>query len=69
MHHRGPCIAIISSLGGRYAATRNGTLSEWSIAIGRIATAAGKKAEEVRLVDKAKTPERAIPVQHETSSV
>ena len=51
---RGPCLAIITALGGKYAAEKNGILGESAMALGRIAATAGKKAEEERLLEKLK---------------
>ena len=51
---RGPCLAIITGLGGKYVADKNGIFGELAVALGRIAATAGKKAEEERLLDKLK---------------
>eukprot|EP01083_Nonionella_stella_P113414 334344_1 len=43
----GPFLAIITALGGKYAAAQNqGPIGEASLTVGRIASAAGKKAKE-----------------------
>ena len=48
-------MAILTALGGKYAADRNqGPIGEASRAVGRIASAAGKKAEEEHLLSKCK---------------
>ena len=52
--HRGPFITIITALTGKYAADKKGKLGESSIAVGRIASPAGKKAKEERLGHKLK---------------
>eukprot|EP01083_Nonionella_stella_P093338 261562_1 len=52
----GPFLAIITAFGGKYAADRNqGPLGDTSRAVGRITSAAGKKAKEEHLLDKLKT--------------
>eukprot|EP01083_Nonionella_stella_P153374 492740_1 len=57
----GPFLAIITALGGKYAADRNqGPIGDTSRAIGRIASAAGKKAKEERLFCKLKAAVRRL---------
>ncbi|KAL3799888.1 hypothetical protein ACHAW5_004400 [Stephanodiscus triporus] len=51
----GPFLAIITALGGKYAADKQNKIGESCVAVGRIAEAAGKKAKEERLFDKLKT--------------
>eukprot|EP01083_Nonionella_stella_P005403 15604_1 len=51
----GPCLAIVTALGGKYIADRHeGPLAESSKAVGRIAAVAGRKAKEEKLLDKIK---------------
>mmetsp|Transcript_38241 Transcript_38241/g.67120 ORF Transcript_38241/g.67120 Transcript_38241/m.67120 type:complete len:119 (+) Transcript_38241:110-466(+) len=51
----GPFLAIITALGGKFVADRNqGPIGDTTRAVGRIASAAGKKAEEERLLCKLK---------------
>eukprot|EP01083_Nonionella_stella_P062547 162628_1 len=58
---RGPFLAIITALGGKYAADRNqGPVGDTCRAVGRIASAAGKKAKEERLFCKLKAAVRSI---------
>jgi len=53
--HSGPCLAIITALGGKYIADRHdGPLADSTKAVGRIAAVAGKKAKEEKLLDKFK---------------
>ena len=48
-------MAILTALGGNYATDRSqGPIGEASRAVGRIASAAGKKAEEEHLLSKCK---------------
>jgi hypothetical protein len=58
--HRGPFIAIITALGGKYAADKKGKLGESAKAVGRIASAAGKKAKEERLGQKLKAAANSL---------
>ncbi len=51
---RGPFIAVITALGGKYAADKKGIIGESVISVGRIAATAGKKAEEEHLLEKLK---------------
>mmetsp|Transcript_17073 Transcript_17073/g.22103 ORF Transcript_17073/g.22103 Transcript_17073/m.22103 type:complete len:134 (-) Transcript_17073:461-862(-) len=51
----GPLLAILTALGGKYAADRyEGPIAESSKAVGRIAAAAGKKAKEEHVFGKFK---------------
>ena len=51
----GPFFAILTALGGKYAAEKSkGPIGESTKAVGRIASAAGRKAKEERLGYKAK---------------
>mmetsp|Transcript_10576 Transcript_10576/g.18575 ORF Transcript_10576/g.18575 Transcript_10576/m.18575 type:complete len:134 (-) Transcript_10576:128-529(-) len=51
----GPFLAIVTALGGKYAADRyEGPLAESSKAVGRIAATAGKKAKEENVLGKFK---------------
>ena len=51
----GPFLAVLSALGGKYAAKTNaGVVGEATRAVGRIASAAGEKAKEERLLGKLK---------------
>ncbi|KAL7536525.1 hypothetical protein ACHAXR_007215 [Thalassiosira sp. AJA248-18] len=57
----GPFLAILTALGGKYIADRNqGPIGDSCKAVGRIASAAGKKAKEEHLVDKVKGSIRSI---------
>mmetsp|Transcript_6601 Transcript_6601/g.14309 ORF Transcript_6601/g.14309 Transcript_6601/m.14309 type:complete len:140 (+) Transcript_6601:223-642(+) len=57
----GPFLALMTALGGAYAAERNkGPIGETSKAIGRIAAAAGKKAREEHLWCKLKAAVRSL---------
>ena len=59
--YRGPFLAIITALGGKYAAAQNqGPIGEASLTVGRIASAAGKKAKEEQLFCKTKTAIRSL---------
>eukprot|EP01083_Nonionella_stella_P017699 49576_1 len=51
----GPFLAIVTALGGKYIADRNqGPIGDTTRAVGRIASAAGKKAKEEQLWSKLK---------------
>jgi len=51
----GPLLAILTALGGKYAADHyNGPIGESTKAVGRIAAATGKKAKEERIFGKLK---------------
>ena len=53
--HSGPAVAILTALRGKYAADQNqGPVGKASRAVGRIASAAGKKVEEGHLPLKCK---------------
>ena len=53
---RGPFFAILTALGGKYAADQNqGPIGDSSKAVGRITSAAGKKAKEEKLLEKLKS--------------
>mmetsp|Transcript_15677 Transcript_15677/g.33950 ORF Transcript_15677/g.33950 Transcript_15677/m.33950 type:complete len:137 (-) Transcript_15677:218-628(-) len=57
----GPFLAILTALGGKYAADRSqGPIGDASRAVGRIASAAGKKAKEERLLCKFKAAIRSL---------
>ena len=57
----GPFGAILTALGGKYVADRNtGPIRDSSLAVGRIAAAAGRKAKEERLICKLKAAIRSL---------
>ena len=57
----GPFLAILTALGGKYAADRDqGPIRDASLTVGRIASAAGKKAKEEQLFSKTKTAIRSL---------
>mmetsp|Transcript_27324 Transcript_27324/g.50370 ORF Transcript_27324/g.50370 Transcript_27324/m.50370 type:complete len:141 (-) Transcript_27324:191-613(-) len=57
----GPILAIITALGGKYLADRNqGPIGDTVKTLGRIASAAGKKAKEERLICKLKASVRSL---------
>lgn len=57
----GPFLALLTALGGAYAAERNkGPFGESSKAMGRVAAAAGKKATDEHLFCKMKAAVRSI---------
>ncbi|KAL7536526.1 hypothetical protein ACHAXR_007216 [Thalassiosira sp. AJA248-18] len=57
----GPFLAILTALGGKYVADRNqGPVGDSCRAVGRIASAAGKKAKEERLICKVKAAIRSM---------
>lgn len=60
-HFSGPFGAILTALGGKYAADRNtGPIGDSTLAVGRIAAAAGRKAKEEGLVCKFKAAIRSL---------
>ena len=61
VHISGPFGAILTALGGKYVADRNtGPIRDSSLAVGRIAAAAGRKAKEERLICKLKAAIRSL---------
>ncbi len=55
LFNSGPFLAILAALGGNYAAHRNkGPIGDSIRAVGNIAAAAGRKAQEERLLCKIK---------------
>merc|ERR1712013_148354 len=61
----GPLLAIIAALGGKYAADKNqGPIGDASRALGRVASAAGKTAEEERLLHKMKASVCSLFLKH-----
>lgn len=57
----GPFLAIITALGGKYAADKcEGPIRDVSKAVGSIASAAGKKAKEEHIMCKVKAAIRSI---------
>ena len=50
----GPCLALITALGGNWAKEKEGPFGESTRALGRIAHAAGNKAKDERLLHKMK---------------
>ena len=64
--YSGPFLAILAALGGKYAADKNqGPIRDASIGIGRIASAAYKKAEEERLLYRMKASVYSLFRKHE----
>ena len=58
---RGPFLAILAALGGKYAADKNqGPIGDSTKAVGRIAASAGRKAKEERLFCKIKAAIRSL---------
>merc|ERR1712013_45629 len=61
----GPWLAILAALGGKYAADKNqGPIGDASRALGRVASAACKKAEEERLLYKMKASVYSLFLKH-----
>jgi hypothetical protein len=61
LFYSGPFLAIIAALVGKYTADRNqGPIGDSVRAVGRIAAAAGKKAQEERLLCKIKAAIRSM---------
>ncbi len=59
----GPLLAILTALGGRWAADQNGPFAEFSLSIGRIGEATWKKSREEHLVCKLKAVVRSMFVR------
>jgi hypothetical protein len=61
LFYSGPFLAIIAALVGKYTADRNqGPIGDSVRAVGKIAAAAGKKAQEERLFCKIKAALRSM---------
>ena len=56
----GPFLAILTALGGKYAADRQGPWGEGVRSVGRIASVAGKKAREEHFLCKLKAAIRSL---------
>ncbi|KAL3789003.1 hypothetical protein HJC23_012708 [Cyclotella cryptica] len=59
----GPLLAIITALGGRWAADQNGPFAEFTLSVGRIAEASWKKTREEHLWCKLKSVIRSMFVK------
>ena len=59
----GPLLAILTALGGRWAADQNGPFAEFSLSVGHIAEASWKKSREEHLWCKLKAVVRSIFVR------
>lgn len=63
--YSGPMLAIIAALGGKYAADKNrGPIGDASRAVGKVASAAGRKAQEERLLYKMKASVYSLFLRH-----
>ena len=54
----GPCLAILTALGGKWASKQDNAFAELSNSIGSVAELAGKKAQEEDLLTKLKSSVR-----------